>query len=194
MIADEYNIGQEATEMIYMSPYPYCDSFDELLNICCFVFSQHYNAGLLFIQYDIRVILAHMVQGTPGAKTKIPCWQTHICGAWLIKIGNHLIHSIIDACKAFSTLQDTGCTHAPLLVAHPEICPDILWRGLPIVSSTPFFTQQIHDQLNDRWEFSTVANHLRRDPSYKIVNDGGVLNVILWVMKLTHGKLIKQPS
>ncbi len=62
------------------------------------------------------------------------------------------------------------------------------------MSLAPFLTQQVHDQLNNRWEFSTVANHLCRDPSYKIVNDGGVLNVITWVMKLTRGKLIKQPN
>jgi hypothetical protein len=144
------------------------------------------------IERDGRVILAHMVQGTPGAKS--PLWQTRIHGAWLIKIGNHLIHSIINACKAFSTFQDTGCTHVALLFAHPEICPDILQHGLPIVSSAPLFTQQIHDQLNDRWEFSTVADHLRQNPSYKIINDVGVLNVITRVMKLTHGKLIKQPD
>jgi hypothetical protein len=133
-----------------------------------------------------------MVQGTSGAK--ISCWQTRICGALLIKIGNHLIHSIINACKALSTFQNTGCTHVPLLFALPEICPDISRRDLPIVSSAPFFTQQVHDQLNNRWEFSTVANHLRQDPSYKIVYDGGVLNVITQDMKHTRGKLIKQPN
>ncbi len=126
-------------EIIYMSPNPYCDSFNELPNIHCFDFSWHYTAGLVFIECDDRVILAHMVSGTPGAK--IPCWGTRIHGAWLIKIGNHLIHSITNACKAFCTLQDTGCTHVPLLFAHPKICPDISQHGLPIVSSAPFFTQ-----------------------------------------------------
>jgi hypothetical protein len=110
-------------EIIYMSPNPYCDSFNELLDIRWFDFSQHFTAGLLLIERDGRVILAHMVQGTPGAK--IPWWQTRIRGARLIKIGNHLIHSIINARKAFSTFQDTGCTHVPLLFVHPEICPDI---------------------------------------------------------------------
>jgi hypothetical protein len=184
VLADEYNIGQEAMGIIYMFPDPCCDSFDELLNIRCFDFSRHYTAGLLLIEHDGRVVLAHMVQGTPGAK--ITCWHGCICGAWLIKISDHLIHSIIDAHKAFSAFQDTGCNYVPLLFAHPKICPDILLPGLPIVSSAPLFTQQVHDQLNDRWEFSTVANHLRWDPSYKIVNDGGVLNIITWVMKLTR--------
>jgi hypothetical protein len=64
----------------------------------------------------------------------------------------------------------------------------------PFVSSAPFFTQQVPNQLNNTWKFSTVADHLHRDPSYKIVNDEGVLDVITWIMKLTGGKLIKQPN
>ncbi len=86
VIADEYDIGQEAMEIIYMSPNPHCDSFDELLDIHCFDFSRHDTAGLLLIERDGRVNLAHMVQGTP--RVKIPCWRTRICGAWLTKIGN----------------------------------------------------------------------------------------------------------
>ena len=39
-----------------------------------------------------------------------------------------------------------------------------------------------------------MSEHLRRPPSYQIVDDGGVLNTVTRVMKLTHGKLIKQPN
>jgi hypothetical protein len=79
---------------------------------------------------------------------KIACWWTCICGAWLIKIGEHLSRSIKDACLAFATLYASGCTHIPLLFAHPEICPDISQCGLAIVLFTPF-SQQTNDQLND---------------------------------------------
>jgi hypothetical protein len=79
VIADEYNTVQEAMEIFYMSPDLYRDSFDELLDICSFNFLRHYTAGLSFIERDGRGILAHIVQGTPGAK--IPCWQTPIHGA-----------------------------------------------------------------------------------------------------------------
>jgi hypothetical protein len=34
MIVDEYRIGRDAMEMIYMSPDPYHDSFDKLLDLC----------------------------------------------------------------------------------------------------------------------------------------------------------------
>ena len=55
------------------------------------------------------------------------------------------------------------------------------------------FTQHTHDQLNNRWEFATVAEHLRTSkPSYKHVRSGDVLNVVTRVMRLTRGKLLKQ--
>ncbi len=39
-----------------------------------------------------------------------------------------------------------------------------------------------------------MSIHLRRPLSYQIVDDGGVLNTVTRVMKLTRGKLIKQPD
>ena len=191
-IAEEYRIGRDAMDMIYMSPDPYHDSFDELLDLRRFDHTQHPTAGLSFFEQDGRVILAHMQPVTPGAK--IPRWRTCIHGAWLLKIGTHIIQSISDACAAFSAIQALGSTHISLLFAHPEIRPDISRHGLPIVSTPPLFTQQVHDQLNNQWEFFTVSEHLRWPHSYQIVDDGGVLNTVTRVMKLTRGKLIKQPD
>lgn len=141
-----------------MSPDPFHDSFDELLDICRCDLDHHPTAGLSLIEQNGCVILAKMQPGTPAAK--IPRWRTRICGAWLIKIGSHVIHSLADARLSISTLHASGSTHISLLFAHPEIRPDISHRGLPIVSSTPLFSQQVHDQLNNRWEFSTVLDHL----------------------------------
>ncbi len=39
-----------------------------------------------------------------------------------------------------------------------------------------------------------MSTHLCQPPSYQIVDDGGVLNSVSSVMKLTRGKLIKQPD
>ncbi len=191
-IANEFRIGQEAMDMIYMSPDPFHDSFDELLDVRRLDLSRHLTAGLSLLEKDGCVFLAQMQPGTPGAK--VPRWRTPIRGAWLIKIGSHIIHSITDAHTAFSTIQASGSTHTSLLFAHPEIRPDLSRRGLPMVSSSTNFTQQVHDQLNNRWEFSMVFEHLRRHPSYPVVDDGGVLNTVTRVMKLTRGKLIKQPD
>ncbi len=34
MIADEYRIGRDAMEVIYLSPDPYHELFDKLLDLC----------------------------------------------------------------------------------------------------------------------------------------------------------------
>jgi hypothetical protein len=81
-----------------------------------------------------------------------------------------------------------------MLFSHPEIRPNLSQDGLPIVSFAPF-SQLTHDQLNNQWEFSTVVDHLRScRPSYKLVESGNVLNMITRVMRLTRGKLLKQPD
>ena len=92
-----------------------------------------------------------------------------------------------DARKVFETLSENGATTttAHLLFAHLEIRPDVSRQGFPIISSEPF-SLLTHAQLNDRWEFSTVAS------TYDLVDSGEVLNVVTQIMRLTQGKLLKQ--
>ena len=78
-----------------------------------------------------------------------------------------------------------------LLFSHPELRRDISNKGLPIVSLA-LFSQQTHDQLNRRWDFTLVADYLRKAPPYSIVDSGDVQNYITRVMKLTCGKLLHQ--
>jgi hypothetical protein len=121
-----------------------------------------------------------MSPSTPAAKIKD--WQTRMKGAWLIKIGNVDVSTITEAKSAFQSIHDSGSTSTSLLFAHPEVRPNLSLDGVPILSSAPF-TQNTHDQLNNRWEFSTVANHIhscRR--SHSTVESGGVHNVIMKVM------------
>ena len=133
-----------------------------------------------------------MAPGTPAAK--IPDWRTRVKGAWLIKLGDTSIATIDDVATEMKSLVDSGADTVVLLFSHPEIRPNLSHVVLPIVSSAPF-TQQIHDQLNNHWEFTTVADHLRSSrPSYQLADSGGVLNVVNRVMKLTRGKLLKQPD
>jgi hypothetical protein len=130
-----------------------------------------------------------MTPSTPGAK--VPCWRTRIKGAWLIKIGSDLVHTLTDAQDAFKRLFAAGATTATLLFSHPKIRHDISHNGLPIMSSAPFH-QRIHDQLNRLWDFSTVVEHLQKQPSYMHINDGDVINCVTRAMKLTCGKLLQQ--
>jgi hypothetical protein len=109
----------------------------------------------------------------------------------LIKIDDKSVTTIEDARKVFANLSANGAPSAHLLFTHPEVRPDISRRGLPIVSSEPF-SLLTHAQLNDCWEFSTVAPHLSKKPTYDLIDSGEVLNVVTRVMRLTREKLLKQ--
>ena len=168
-----------------MSPDLYHKAFEEVLDLRRFDYSRHRTAGLCLAHANGRLILGGMAPSTPAAK--IPRWRSRIKGAWLIKIGDKAVSSISDAQSAFAALDSAGITSVTLLFSHPEIRQDISHDGLPIISSAPF-TQHIHDQLNNRWEFSTVAGHLQTcQPSYELVDSGDVLNVVTRVMRLTRG-------
>jgi hypothetical protein len=106
-----------------------------------------------------------------------------------MKVGSTQISTISVAQSAFWSHYETGAPSVMLLFSHPELRQDISNKGLPIVSSAPFL-QQMHDQLNRRWDFSTVAEYLHKAPPYKIIDSGDVLNYVTRVMRLTHGKLL----
>jgi hypothetical protein len=128
-----------------------------------------------------------MTPSTPGAK--IPRWQSRLKGAWLIKIGDTIVTAVKDAQLAFARESTTNPGHVTLLFLHPEVCPDISYNGLPIMSSA-LFSQHVYNQINKRCNFSTVAEYLWKAPPYDIVGD--ILNYTTKVMKLTHGKLTQQ--
>jgi hypothetical protein len=102
-----------------------------------------------------------------------------------------LILSISDSQTAFKALYERVTPSVTLVFSHPELRQDISNKGLPVVFSAPF-SQQTHDQLNRRWDFTLVAEYLRKAPPYAIVGSGEVLNYVTCVMKLTCGKLLRQ--
>jgi hypothetical protein len=173
----------------YMSPNPCFDAFDESIDVRKYDLSKHRTAGLCLMQSDDRLFLGGMSSSTPGAK--IPCWRTRLKAAWFIKVGDTVVNSIEDAQTAFAQESTSSPGKVSLLFSHPEVRPDISYDGLPIVSSAPF-SQHVHDQINKRWDFSTIAEYLKKAPPYNIVDDGDVLNYTTKVMKLTHGKLTQQ--
>jgi hypothetical protein len=130
--------------LVYMSPDPYHEAFEEILDIRHFNLNQHHTASLCLAQVNGRLILGRMTPSTPAAK--IPCWQSHIIGAWLIKIGKTKVSNIKEAQHAFQHLVLAGMSSIPLLFSHPEIRQGVSQNGLPIVSSTPF-AQHIHNQI-----------------------------------------------
>jgi hypothetical protein len=125
-----------------------------LVGICGSGFVRMYPSGRIPTS-SVRVFLRSMKLSTAAAK--IPDWRTQIRGVWLIKIGDTIISSVQDASSTLKTVVNSGAQSVTLLFSHPEIRPNLSCNGLPIVSSAPF-RQHVHDQLNNRWEFTTCEH------------------------------------
>ncbi len=67
-ITGAYNVDSSCMAMVYMSPSPYHDAFDEDMDIRKCDFSKYPTAGMSLMEKNGRLILAHMSPGTPGAK------------------------------------------------------------------------------------------------------------------------------
>jgi hypothetical protein len=155
----EYLIGKRDMATVYMSPDLYFEAFDKMVNLRKFNLSKHRTAGLCLAQLDDRLFLGGIAPSTP-----VPCiprWHSRLKGAWLLKIGDAMVSTIADAQVAFAKAHDSGLPPTTLLFSHPEICQDTLHDGLPIVSSAPF-SQLVHDQMNNRWDFPQLPNTLRK--------------------------------
>ena len=144
-----YLIGTQDMETIYMSPDPYCNAFEEELTLHKFNPSQHKTTGLCFIEENNRILLAHMSPSSPGSK--IPQWQTNLCGAWLISINNTPVTSIAHTQNILAALAASKATTCTLLFDHLEadFRQDISPNGLPVMATTDF-NQLCLDQLNNR--------------------------------------------
>jgi hypothetical protein len=94
----EYNITRQDMALIYMSPDPYHEAFEEIMDIRHFDFNHHHTAGLCLAHTDGRLIHGGMAPSTPAAK--IPRWRSHLKGAWLIKIGDHTVSIIAQHNKS----------------------------------------------------------------------------------------------
>jgi hypothetical protein len=187
-----FDISKSDMATIYMSPDPYFTAFEQPLDLRQFDLAKHPTAGLSLYENGGRLHLATMSPSTPAAKIKD--WRSRIRGAWLTKIGSTIVTTIASAKDALTAACLKNALSVTLLFAHPEIRFNLSHDGIPIVSLAPF-VQAHRDQLNNRWEFSMVAEHLRSLRTLlPPVDSSGVYNVVTKVMKLTRGKLIKGPD
>ncbi len=70
----EYNIGRNNMAMVYMSPNPYFDVFEQPLNLQKFDYTKHPTVGLSLYEKSGWLYLATMSPSTPA--TKIWDWRT----------------------------------------------------------------------------------------------------------------------
>jgi hypothetical protein len=118
-IVTEFMLSKKDMATIYMSPDPYFEAFEEVIDLRKFDLSKHCTASLCLADSDGQPYLGGMMPSTPGAK--IPRWQMRIVGAWLIQIGSKPVFTINNAQQAF---QEPSASAVPLvtpLFSHPEI-------------------------------------------------------------------------
>jgi hypothetical protein len=98
-----YDIGRDNMSMIYMSPDPYFDSFEQPLDLRKCDIMKHPTRGLNLCKLNGQVYITSIEPGSPAAK--MPNWRTRVHGAWLIKLGDIVFSTIEDVKKALSELQ-----------------------------------------------------------------------------------------
>jgi hypothetical protein len=123
--------------------------------------TQYPTAGLDLYEKDGHIHLKTMTAGLLAAK--IPNWQSSFWGAWMIKVDNTTVTSAANITSTLTLALASHTCLVTLLLAHPEIRPNLTHDNIPIVLSTPF-TMAAHDQLNLRREFITIAKFLQAMP------------------------------
>ena len=98
-----YGITSDDVAQVYLSPTPYNDAFEEVLDLQKFDLSRHRAAGMAFLPQDNRLILANMVASTPGAR--IARWRTRLRGAWLLSINGNPVQMLTDVHDVFDNLS-----------------------------------------------------------------------------------------
>ncbi len=144
----------------------------------------------MFLPQDNRLILASMTPSTPGAG--IPHWGTRLRGAWLISVNGTLVHTIAETHQVFHDLYLNNNASCILLFAHPELSHGLSNKGLSLLHRDQIPQISIN-QLSNRWTSPCpTPDNAPKHPTYNVVINGNVRNVITKVMKLTRGKLMKQ--
>jgi hypothetical protein len=59
---------------VYMSPDPYFEAFEKIIDLRKLDIHKHHTTGLCLMNSDNQLILGGMTPGTPGAK--IPQWRS----------------------------------------------------------------------------------------------------------------------
>jgi hypothetical protein len=147
---------------------------------------------MAFLPQDNQLILAFMAPSTLGAR--VPHWRTRLRGAWLFLINGTPVHTLAEIHQVFHNLSLSQQASCILLFAHPKISNGLSNKGLPLLCRDQIPQLSI-DQLSNHWTLTLhPPPNLPKAPSWDIVINGNVWNVVMKVMKLTRGKLTKQDS
>jgi hypothetical protein len=111
------NINRLDMAIIYMSPDPFFEAFEQPIDLRDFNLNNHPTAGLSLYERDGCLFLVTMSPSTPAAK--IPDWHPRVRGAWLSKVGQTIVNTIDDVAAAFRNLHTSSNLTPVLLFARP---------------------------------------------------------------------------
>eukprot|EP00804_Cyclotella_cryptica_P010142 CCRYP_018497-RA/>CCRYP_018497-RA protein AED:0.41 eAED:0.40 QI:0/0/0/1/0/0/5/0/765 len=187
----KHDISQKDMMMVYMSPHPFRDSFEEEFCLRYFNNTKHPTAGLVCSQHNGRLYLRDIQPSTPAAK--IRAWRSRLRHAWLIKVDGEEVTTEADIVRIMARLAASKPPTCTLLMAHSELKHGLVESGIPQINA---------DQLNHRYSFDNINTMtqeqfnawLARLPHcmYDSVEEGGVLNMISVANKLTRRTLLQQ--
>jgi len=146
LAVNAYGITKKDITQIYVSSHPYCEAFEDELDLQRF---HHYNkptGGMKFKTVNGRLILEDTEQSSPG--NGIHLWRGRLCGAWLRQINDTVVNSPSDVATALAALvawREKSCT---LVFSHPAIKHGLTNSGIPQVNI---------NQLNPRLMFQSFG-------------------------------------
>eukprot|EP00804_Cyclotella_cryptica_P009450 CCRYP_017763-RA/>CCRYP_017763-RA protein AED:0.37 eAED:0.18 QI:0/0/0/1/1/1/2/0/848 len=133
----KHDISSKDMEMVHLSPSPFTDSFEEVLQLRYFDPLQHPTAGMVYNECNGRIYLTNIEPSTPAAKLR--AWRSRLRGAWLIKINDTTITCESDVKKVLLECSHTHATKCTLLLAYSAIRDGLVETGIPQINA---------DQLN----------------------------------------------
>jgi hypothetical protein len=179
------DISSKDREMVYLSPSPFNNAFEEILDLRCYNPTISPTAGIICEEKSSKLFLRDMQKSTPAAK--IRAWRSRLRGARIIAVNDTLVDTIEELSKALLQLKDSGHKHCRILLAHSAIKDGLVETGIPQVNI---------EQLNNRHSLMSIEvmtqeqfdNWFANLPRcfYELVNDGEVLNLTTESHKLTR--------
>jgi hypothetical protein len=177
-IIQEMNLDRDDTfAQIYISPSPYCEAFEETLDLRKWTPRDHQTAGLVLQQKGDRLILISIDKSTPASR--IPRWRSRCRGAWIMEINGIPVSSSLDVITTLNNCKRRHQEQCKITLSHSQIKEGLTSEGIPQVNI---------DQFNPR--FIMNVDHIIRQEPELIRDSGGVFQYSS--SKLTRGKLMRQ--
>lgn len=188
-VVHEFDITYKDLQMVYFSPSPYNDAFEESIDkkwLTRSLMVKHPSGGMSFLIANDRLFLESIQESTPFAM--LPRWRSRLRGAWLIKVDGEEVSCLQDVELALqSSLAKPGRT-CTLLFSHPEIKHGLTSDGIPQISV---------DMMNPGRHLGvSLPGDMQPEPiqngSFRIVDDGCAHSCVSNATRLTRGRLMKQ--